>query len=152
MKITKILVTRGRKLHLENYDNEKFEIQMEAQVDDKDDPQDLIQGIKTLLDRHLDAWEQSIRGNKAFKEPSPSVVIKTANELVEETETVDSVIREQVEQTTHKTQAESEDQKLICPKCNEVMTKKEGKDYYLCSKHWGYPDMIRKGQVREKRF
>ncbi|KKM06829.1 hypothetical protein LCGC14_1740140, partial [marine sediment metagenome] len=34
--------------------------------------------------------------------------------------------------------------KLCCPECKEKMQKKEGKEYYMCKKHWGYPDMIEK--------
>jgi hypothetical protein len=32
------------------------------------------------------------------------------------------------------------------------MLQKEGKEYYMCGKHWGYPDMILKGEVRDKKF
>jgi hypothetical protein len=41
---------------------------------------------------------------------------------------------------------------LICPTCNEVMKAVSGKNYFLCSKHYGYPDQIRKGEVKERKF
>ena len=41
---------------------------------------------------------------------------------------------------------------MTCPVCGEQMFQKEGKDYYLDSKHWDYPNMIQKGQIKDKRF
>lgn len=40
---------------------------------------------------------------------------------------------------------------MICPKCKESMIPNPGKDYLLCSKHWGYPDMIEKGMVKARK-
>ena len=152
MKITKVMVVRGRKLHLENYDTENFEIQIESAIEDNDDPQEVIQGLKNILERHLDSWEQQKREHLSSMEKTQQVSIKTAEELVSE----DANIRENIPAQTEvreETKNDEQDQTpLICPKCNEIMVKKEGKDYYLCSKHWGYPDMIKKGQVREKRY
>jgi tRNA(Ile2) C34 agmatinyltransferase TiaS len=45
-----------------------------------------------------------------------------------------------------------EEKDFICPECKEKMQKKEGKEYYKCKKHWGYPAMIEKGEVREKNY
>ena len=44
----------------------------------------------------------------------------------------------------------NEEKDFICPECKENMQKKEGKEYFLCKKHWGYPTMIEKGEVRER--
>ncbi|OLS20706.1 MAG: hypothetical protein HeimC3_39720 [Candidatus Heimdallarchaeota archaeon LC_3] len=44
----------------------------------------------------------------------------------------------------------AQQKEFICPECKEKMQKKEGKEYYMCKKHWGYPDMIEKGEVRER--
>jgi len=148
MKISKVTVQRGKTITLDGDDSENFEIQMEAVIEDKDDPQDIIQGLKSILDRHLLAWEQKIRGDDYVSEEPNVVTIKTADEMIEP-ETVEE-IKPKATQVF-----EPEEQKieqLICPICNEVMVKKDGKDYYLCSKHWGYPDMIRAGNVKVKRF
>ena len=152
MKISKVLVQRGKRIKLENEDIENFEIQMDAEVEEKDDPQDIIQGLKAILDRHLLAWEQKVRGNDFFTEKTNEVTIKTAEELVDNIDENEQKKPISIEIATEKKQSELEQSQLICPKCNEIMVKKEGKDYYLCSKHWGYPDMIKSGQVREKRF
>lgn len=148
MKISKVTVQRGKTITLDRDDSENFEIQMEAVIEEKDDPQDIIQGLKSILDRHLLAWEQKIRGDEYVPEEANVVTIKTADEMIEP-EPVEKV-KPKVSQIS-----EPEEQKigqLICPICNEVMVKKEGKDYYLCSKHWGYPDMIKAGNVKVKRF
>ncbi|MHA1984554.1 MAG: hypothetical protein ACW967_09385 [Candidatus Hodarchaeales archaeon] len=41
---------------------------------------------------------------------------------------------------------------LLCPTCNEVMKAVSGKNYFLCSKHYGYPEQIKKGEVKERKF
>ncbi len=152
MKITKVTVVRGKKVNLDMNDTEKFEIQMDAVLDDQDDAQDIVQGLKSILDRHLLAWEQKLQGKMALgNEPNP-VTIKTAEELVASTSDEVETRTEPTEPKIEAKTSEEENLNLICPICNEIMVKKEGKDYYLCSKHWGYPDMIRKGQVREKKF
>jgi len=152
MKVSKVVVTRGKKLNLENYDNEQFEIQMEAILEDGDDPQDIIQGLKSLLDRHLISWEQQMKGNHPHNEPEQSVRITTAEDLISNDASDEKIMKTQSRVQLENSMTEQDNSPLICPKCNEVMIKKEGKDYYLCGKHWGYPDMIRNGQVREKRF
>ena len=152
MKISKVAVVRGKKIDLETAETEHFEIQMEAQIEEKDDPQEIIQGLKSILDRHLLAWEQKLRGNSYSMESTPQVNIKTASDLIEQPPDQQSQTTEAHEPLIESKSATEEMVQLICPKCNEKMVKKEGKDYYLCSKHWGYPDMIKAGQVREKRF
>lgn len=152
MKISRIVVTRGRKLHLENYDVENYEIKMESVVEERDDPQDIIQGLKTLLDRHLDSWEKSLKEINSSEENSAPPIIKTAADLVSD-DSKSEILSNSVNMSEKDSKKQlQEEQQLICPKCNEVMTKKDGKDYYLCSKHWGYPDMIKNGQVRDKKY
>ena len=52
--------------------------------------------------------------------------------------------------TTSKTESNSE--VLVCPECNEPMHQKQGKEYYLCTKHWGYPNQVVRGIVKERKF
>ena len=37
---------------------------------------------------------------------------------------------------------------LFCPACYKHMIQKQGKKYYICDEHWGYPDMIAQGVVK----
>ncbi len=39
-----------------------------------------------------------------------------------------------------------------CPVCNETMYKKEGKGYYMCNNHYGYPEYIKKGIVKDRKW
>lgn len=152
MKITKVTVQRGKKIFLgSNQNMESYDIQMEAQVEEKDDPQELVHALRSILDKHLASWEYTLKEGKNIDNTASKVKITTANDLISN----DIPIIEEQEKIQDSAKLENQDLDngpLICPKCNEVMQKKEGKDYYLCSKHWGYPDMIKGGQVREKRF
>lgn len=154
MKIEKISITRGKKVNLGNYETELFEITMEVQLDtSKDEPHDVINGIKKILDQKLIAWEQSIKNTKQNTHSTENELtsITTADKLINEPEI-------EPKNTSNETikpldsNKEPASSQFICPKCKEPMKKKEGKDYYLCSSHWGYPDMIKKGEVREKNF
>ncbi len=152
MKISKVAVQRGKSITLENNNSENFEVQMEALIEEKDDPEDIIQGLKSILDRHLLAWEQKIHGYEYETEEPKPVTIKTAEELIQPISQGKTKTKELPGSEQEGAKSEAEQMQLICPKCNEVMVKKDGKDYYLCSKHWGYPDMIKAGNVREKKF
>ena len=151
MNIDKITVTRGKKVNLGNYETENYEISMSVELESQDEPHDVINGIKTILDKKLSVWENSLK-NPSIKKPSEQITeIKTADQLIEYT---DEVVNEYKDQEIHSQDLEfsSDTKSFVCPKCKEPMVQKEGKSYYLCSKHWGYPDMILKGEVREKQF
>jgi hypothetical protein len=152
MKINHVTVTRGKRVKLLNDESEKYEISMGAIIEDKDDPQVILQGLKTILDKHISSWEKNILEKETNEDIYTDVIIKTADELISEDST--NIINKNDPDIEEKENENSFDINLtlICPKCNELMVKKEGKDYFLCSKHWGYPDMIKSGQVREKRF
>ena len=152
MKITKVSVQRGKRIILDEQREESYEIQIDAQVGEQDDPQELVHSLKSVLDKHLASWEFELQGKKSTGQQQGKVVIQTANDLITSANDNENKEQEQIMTETKQEQFEEVSGSLVCPKCNEVMTKKEGKDYYLCSKHWGYPDMIRKGQVREKKF
>lgn len=42
--------------------------------------------------------------------------------------------------------------KLICPECNEDMIRPPGKKYYIDSNHYTYPDLIKNGVVKERKW
>ena len=143
MKVEKINVRRGRKLNLGNYESTNLEIGMEVILGEGDDPRETLNGVYRVLNQHLEAWERD--QTEIFDSPnSPQPSVQTADSLLPKTSDENKTVKPTLSTT--------DDSSLICPKCNEIMTKKEGKDYYVCSNHWGYPDMIKKGQVRDKRF
>ena len=152
MKITKVTVQRGKKVILDEKEEETFDVQMEALVEEQDDPQEMIHALRTILDKHLETWEYELTGKNFLDKQTEKVVIKTASDLIAKEVNSDFTNKEQRVTVVNKDMEEENVGLLICPKCNEEMKKKEGKDYYLCSKHWGYPDMIKSGKVMEKRF
>ena len=149
LKIEKIKVTRGKKVNLGNYESESYELSMEVALEDQDEAHDVINGLKNIIDQKLINWENTIK--QAAKSTTLTTEIKTADALIQkndkpEKNSVDKVPQEQPSQD-----GQAKEQ-FICPKCKEPMVKKENKEYFLCSKHWGYPDMIEKGEVRDKQF
>ena len=150
MKIEKITVTRGKKVNLGNYETENYEISMEVELEDQDDAHDIINGLKNILDQKLLNWENTLKLVSESANNEIKTEIKTAKSLIDEAE-IEEINKKQILPEISSVDSKSEKQ-YICPKCNEPMHKKENKEYYLCSKHWGYPDMIEKGEVREKQF
>lgn len=149
MKIEKIKVTRGKKVNLGNYESENYELSMEVRLEDQDEAHDVINGLKNVMDQKLINWENTLK--QSSTEPMAlKTEIKTADTLIQEND-LSKIIP--VDKTPQKEDTkEIQEQQFICPKCKEPMVKKENKEYYLCSKHWGYPDMIEKGEVRDKQF
>lgn len=174
MKVDKVRVSRGRKLNKGNYESENFEVALEATLGEADDPRETINSLERVLSQHLNAWERQQRGEDLAEPEHPPTQVFTADQLVQSNEgwrdeqppaerattappTTDQLRNTHTpsppppEQTREDTDA-GEEEPLVCPKCNEVMTQRSGKGYYMCSNHWGYPDMIRKGVVKDKRF
>lgn len=142
MKIDRINVKRGKKLNLGNYESTSLELGMEVLLEE-DDPHDTINGLYRILNQHLDAWERTEKGTNALDQQP---VVETADTIRQPVE----IIQKPTSSSIAKENNKSKD--LICPKCHEIMVQKDGKDYYVCKNHWGYPDMIENGEVRDKRF
>ena len=147
MKIEKVSVSRGKKVNLGNYETENYEISMQVELEAEDDVHDIINGLKNIIDQKLENWEITLKQSAGLiKNVDLTTDIKTADTLIKESESAN------IEIPSESQNSDPVEKKYICPKCKEPMHKKENKDYYLCSKHWGYPDMIEKGEVREKQF
>ena len=95
----------------------------------------VTESVKHQLEEKISEWEKAIKVSDSKEVKKPTIRQSSVFAISDDTTTPPEVT-----------------EPLICPKCNEQMVKKEGKDYYLCSKHWGYPDMILKGEVKDKRF
>ena len=127
MQIKKTTVGISRKLNLGNYETKDFYLTAEAELESGETLVDVNNSLKKTLELQLDNWEMEMKGI------TPTIV------------TADVLAKQQPQEIVSQ-QTET----LICPVCKELMQKKEGKDYYLCKKHWGYPAMIKKGQVRDR--
>ncbi len=127
MQIKKITVGISRKINLGNYETKDFQITAEAELEEGETLFDASNKMRQSLEHQLDGWEMETKGI------TPKIT--NAAELL-----TPKVVEEQ----------STEENQFICPECKEKMQKKEGKDYYLCKQHWGYPAMIEKGEVRER--
>ena len=126
MKIEKIAISHGATINIEHFESKRVDIEMVAMIEKGDDYKKEYDQLKEEIMQKVNTWEQEIRSK---------------------------VCNEEKKLDTSKIETGGQDgKKFICPKCGEEMIKKEGKDYYLCSKHWGYPDMIKEGTVRDKKF
>ncbi|OLS19201.1 MAG: hypothetical protein HeimC3_46870 [Candidatus Heimdallarchaeota archaeon LC_3] len=127
MQIKKVAVGISRKINLGNYETKDFQITAEAELEEGESLFDASNKVRQSIEHQLEGWEMETKGI------TPKIT--NAEELLT-LKIVDETVTQQSE--------------FVCPECKEKMQKKEGKEYYVCQKHWGYPDMIEKGEVRER--
>ncbi|OLS21788.1 MAG: hypothetical protein HeimC3_33780 [Candidatus Heimdallarchaeota archaeon LC_3] len=127
MQIKKVTVGITRKINLGNYETKDFQLTAEVELEEGESLFDVSNKVRQTLEHQLEGWEMETKGI------TPK--ISNASELLPP-KIVDDT----------KTQQND----FICPVCSEKMQKKEGKEYYLCKKHWDYPSMIEKGEVKER--
>ena len=162
MKITTIQVNVGRKI-LHDQNEHSIAIGLQVEVEPEEDTESVYYSVKNTLEGQLDTWEHQVR---TTEQPSvvtiPELTVTESPPLVTasdikpkgrktKNETLKPQYIQKHEEEEEQEQLERQEQ-FICPTCGEQMMPKEGKDYYLCTKHWGYPDMIKKGNVRERKF
>ncbi|MHA2105681.1 MAG: hypothetical protein ACW981_19825 [Candidatus Hodarchaeales archaeon] len=113
-----------------------------------------IEKVKISLGRkvsHLSEDMNSISLTMEAKLEETDDPLEIFHELKEKIQTEIDIWEEETKFKSQPIQKkESED--LICPICNEIMKNVPGKNYFLCSKHYGYPDQIKKGEVKERKF
>ena len=130
MKIEKIAISHGLTINIEHFESERADVEMVGILDKGDNHDKEYDRLKEIVNEKLKIWEQEIRELRSNQE----IVIENTNKINVETK------------------AQTTNEKFNCPKCGEEMLKKEGKEYYHCSKHWGYPDMIKEGKIRDKKY
>ena len=136
MNITSIKVQVSKKINLGNYETKNYLVETEITPEEDRPFTQSINEMKVQLEHIINEWERLERIEHS----------KNNITIVEQPTTVKT-------KTPTKQQPFSKNKATyICPECGEQMHKKEGKEYYLCSKHWGYPAMIEKGQVRDKTY
>ena len=164
MKVQSISVNLGRKI-LHETNEHSIEIALQVNLEPDEDTESVYYSVKNSLEGQLDTWEHEIRTNdkpniitipELTTTLSPPLVsaseIKPKTSRAKGTQARNSnPPRKELEPEGDEEEQEKQDS-YICPVCGEQMLPKDGKDYYLCSKHWGYPDMIKKGSVRDRKF
>ena len=131
MQIEKITVSVNKKINLGNFETKDYAISAEASLESGETLKVAATGVKQVIENVINEWEANLKGINIPQFESAEINKTIPNQNYNILPVTES---------------------FICPKCNEVMKKKEGKEYYLCSKHFGYPDMIRKGDVRDRTF
>ncbi|OLS21269.1 MAG: hypothetical protein HeimC3_36490 [Candidatus Heimdallarchaeota archaeon LC_3] len=127
MQIKKVTVGISRKINLGNYETKDFQITAEVELEEGENLFDVSNKVRQSIEHQLEGWEMDTKG----------ITPKIANAA--------ELLHPKVVEETITKQSE-----YVCPLCKDTMQKKEGKEYYMCKKHWGYPDMIEKGEVRER--
>ena len=163
MKIQSINVNVGRKI-LHDQNEHSIEIGLQDDLEPEEDSESVYYSVKNMLEGQLDSWEHEMRSTQQPRLITiPEIGASDAPPLITATEIKPKAIKAKKEYKKEpytqkhepepvKTQEEENLEGYICPNCGEEMKPKEGKDYYLCTKHWGYPDMIKKGIVKERKF
>ena len=165
MKIQSINVNLGRKV-FHDQNEHSIEIGLQVELEPEEDSESVYYSLKNTLEGQLDTWEHEIRTIEkpillpemsvtATQASTPTPTLVTASEIKpkitkvkkEPVKKEDTQVKVQEQESVQENQGE-----YICPACGEKMLPKDGKDYFLCSKHWAYPDMIKKGIVKDRKF
>jgi hypothetical protein len=139
MRISEIKVTHGATVNTGDYESKRIDLELRAFLDEMDDPEIAFEQLKRGLIEKVTTWEKEIK-DRVKELGSIRIETKKQGNLTgygngNGQKTATEVIK--IEES------------YTCPKCGEQMQQKEGKEYYMCGKHWGYPDMILKGEVRD---
>ena len=128
MKFEKIMVNFGSTINTGEYESKRVDLEAVVFLEEGETFDESSEKLKKILQEKVELWEGEIRSRNGNKK---------------------NLTEKSIESDGDRTIKNNES--VICPKCGEKMVKKEGKEYYICSKHWGYPDMIHEGLVRDKR-
>ena len=139
MKIKSISLGLAKTLNLGNYESTRLDLGTVIDLDEEDSTNSVILDTKQYLTNKLHEWEAEIQLN-----PQPALM---SAETLAAPPKIDETPRKSLP-----TKAKTPSETLECPLCQKPMYKKEGKEYYLCQKHWGFPAMIKQGKVRERKF
>ena len=159
MKVQNLQVNISRKvLHEQN--EQSMELGLQVALEPDEDPESVYYSLKNMLEGKLDTWEHEIRTNERPRIVTiPEMQENEAPPLITASQMAPKIARKRKEEPkvsyTPKIEQQEEEQgqeEYICPVCGEEMKPKEGKSYLLCSKHWAYPDMIRKGEAKERKY
>jgi hypothetical protein len=136
MQFQSLNISSSRSINLSDGKTESITINYVIQIDENEDnPQEVYSSVYRLINLQLNSWERELinETQKKLYLSSEHPPITTAASMINNIENY---------------QSES-DQEVKCPKCNEIMFQKDGKTYFTCPNgHWGYLEMIKKGEVR----
>ena len=122
----------NNKINLGNNDTKIHTISIDAEIEEGEDVFDVTNELKNRINFQLQEWESEIREEKSEnqiknKSKKVNLLSKSQNKL--------DILEE-----------------VLCPKCGEIMSQEEGKNYYMCEEHYGSMQQINKGKVMKRRF
>lgn len=158
MEVNQLSLKIGRKINLGNLEGRSLEIGMIINMTAGDNVEQQYHSLKASLESQLDAWEHETRikaTGGSFEELMTPPPLRPASKSIPKS----GHIKPKVLQQFPLTKTDSSRMKnqispsgFLCPVCNDPMHQKEGKEYFLCTKHWGYPNQIKKGIVKDRKF
>lgn len=136
MRFQNLNISLSRSIDLSDGRTESITLKYEVKIDENEDnPQEVYSSLYRLINLQLNSWERELRNEtqkKLFLTSEPPPITTAASML-----------------NNIKKNTSDSNQEIKCPKCNEIMFQKDGKTYFTCpSGHWGYLEMIKKGEVR----
>lgn len=141
MSIKKINILFGETVNLGNYNSKRMELGLEIDITDKEGQfEDHYVLAKELIESKLLQWKKDLTNGSESSRINFSKKNYSNSGKYHAKPKIDTYSKLQT--TEHE---------LICPECQEYMVQKPGKQYFTCSKHWAYPDMVAKGIVKEKK-
>ena len=165
MEISQLSLKISRKINLGNLEGRSLEIGIMMNMTAGDSVEQNYHSLKKSLESQLDAWEHETRIKAAggsFEELMAPPPLKPASESIHKPERTPKGISQTIPQTIPQysqlakkpfpVKNQSEQSSFRFPKCNEPMFQKGGKEYFLCTKHWGFLNQIRKGFVNDRKF
>lgn len=138
MKVLKMNLTIGETVNLGNYSSKRIEYGFEVELENDDQPDAIYYDLKKDIELKLIEFKNELETTKTVESITDH---KEISSYIPKTNLV--------AQKTSNTVLSND---MKCPECKELMLPKSGKDYLLCSKHWGYPDMIEKGVVKVRAY
>jgi hypothetical protein len=170
VNVDNLKISVGRTINLGNSEVRSLEIGMTITLKEGENIEQHYHSLRNSLEKQLDSWEHETRlkcSGASFEEiisPPPLIPATESLSRSNNPSTISQVVthapepvfkskyKEETiinpEKSVHSVKKEN----LICPVCKEPMFQKKGKEYYLCTKHWGYPNQIARGIVKERKF
>lgn len=122
----------NNKINLGNNRTKIQTISIDAEIEEGEDVFDVTNELKNRINFQLQEWEAEIR--EQTKDSQTKNKLKSVNILSKSQDKVDIL------------------EEVLCPKCGDIMSKEEGKNYYMCEEHYGSMQQINKGKVMKRRF
>ena len=153
MQVETINIKVGRMINVGDQETRSIEVGMEITLANGDNVEQQYHSLKSSLEH--DTRIKAAGGTfEDITAPPPLIPanISQNNSLSKNPTLKRKEVKQKFEKSREPISTTQLSEAYTCPECNEPMKQKEGKEYFLCSKHWGYPNQITRGIVKERKF